>query len=44
MNLPELHILEQDFKPAPRLDVPACAREKLEHTGLLDASNPARPS
>jgi hypothetical protein len=42
MNFPELHILEQDFKPGPRLDVPACAREKLGRTGLLNAVRPGQ--
>jgi hypothetical protein len=42
MNFPELHILEQDFKPAPPLDVPSCAREKLERTGLLNAVKPGQ--
>jgi hypothetical protein len=40
MDFPKLHVLEQDFKPGPRLDVPACAREKLQRTGLLE---PVRP-
>jgi hypothetical protein len=42
MNFPELHILEQNFKPGRRLDVPACAREKLERTGLLNAVKPGQ--
>ncbi len=42
MEFPKLHILEQDFKPAPPLDVPSCAREKLERTGLLDAVKPGQ--
>jgi hypothetical protein len=42
MNFPELHILEQDFKPAAPLDLPSCAREKLERTGLLDAVKPGQ--
>jgi hypothetical protein len=42
MDFPELHILEQDFKPAPPLDVPSCAREKLERTGLLNAVKPGQ--
>jgi hypothetical protein len=42
MNFPELHILEQDFKPAPPLDVPSCTREKLARTGLLNAVKPGQ--
>jgi hypothetical protein len=42
MNFPELHIFEQDFKPALPLDVPSCAREKLERTGLLNAVKPGQ--
>ncbi len=42
MNFPELHILEQDFKPGPPLDVPSCVREQLERTGLLDAVRPGQ--
>jgi hypothetical protein len=42
MDFPRLHILEQDFKPGPRLDVPACAREKLQRTGLLNAVQPGQ--
>ena len=42
MNFPELHILEQDFKPGPPLDVPSCVREQLESTGLLDAVRPGQ--
>jgi hypothetical protein len=42
MNFPELHILEQDFRLGPRLDVPSCAREKLERTGLLNAVRPGQ--
>jgi hypothetical protein len=42
MNFPKLHVLEQDFKPGPRLDVPACAREKLQRTGLLNAVQPGQ--
>jgi hypothetical protein len=42
MNFPEIHILEQNFKPGPRLDVPACAREQLERTGLLNAVTPGQ--
>ena len=42
MNFPELHILEQDFKPGPPLDVPSCVREQLERTGLLDAVTPGQ--
>jgi hypothetical protein len=42
MNFPELHILEQDFKSAPPMDVPSCAREKLERTGLLNAVKPGQ--
>jgi hypothetical protein len=42
MNFPELHILEQNFKPGRRLDVPACAREKLESKGLLNAVKPGQ--
>jgi hypothetical protein len=42
MNFPELHILEQNFKPGPRLDVPTCAREKLQRTGLLNAVKPGQ--
>jgi hypothetical protein len=37
MIFPELHILEQDFKPGPRLDVPSCVRKELERAGLLKA-------
>jgi len=42
MNFPELHMLEQDFKPGPWLDVPSCAREELERTGLLNAVRPGQ--
>ena len=42
MNFPELHILEQNFKPGRRLYVPACAREKLESKGLLNAVKPGQ--
>ena len=42
MDFPELHILEQDFKSGPRLDVPGCAREKLKRTGLLKAVKPGQ--
>ena len=42
MDFPTLHVLEQDFKPGPRLDVPACAREKLQRTGLLIAVQPGQ--
>jgi hypothetical protein len=42
MNFPELHILEQDFKPAPPLDVPSCTREKLARAGLLNAVKPGQ--
>ena len=42
MNFPELHIIEQDFKSAPPLDVPSCAREKLERTDLLNAVKPGQ--
>jgi hypothetical protein len=42
MDFPELHILEQDFKPGPPLDVPSCVREQLERTGLLDAVTPGQ--
>jgi hypothetical protein len=42
MELPDLHILEQDFKPGPPLDVPACVREELERTGLLSAVKPGQ--
>jgi hypothetical protein len=30
-------MVDQNFKTGPRLDVPSCAREKLERTGLLKA-------
>jgi hypothetical protein len=42
MDFPELHILEQDFKSAPPLDVPSCAREKLDRTDLLNAVKPGQ--
>jgi hypothetical protein len=37
MNYPELHILEQDFKPGPPIDVPSSVQVELERTGLLAA-------
>jgi hypothetical protein len=37
MNYPELHILEQDFKPGPQIDVPSCVQGELERTDLLEA-------
>ncbi len=37
MNYPELHILEQGFKPRPPIDVPASVQVELERTGLLAA-------
>ncbi len=42
MNFPALHLLEQDFKTGPRLDVPGCVREKLERTGLLNTVKPGQ--
>jgi len=42
MDFPELHIVEQNFKTGPRLDVPSCVREKLERTGLLNAVKPGQ--
>jgi hypothetical protein len=42
MDFPELQILEQDFKPGPRLDVPNSVREEWERTGLLKAVNPGQ--
>jgi len=42
MNFPELHILEQDFKPGLRLDIPSRARKELGRTGLLNAVKPDR--
>jgi hypothetical protein len=42
MEFPKLHILEQDFKSAPPLDVPSCAQEKLARTGLLHAVKPGQ--
>ena len=42
MNFPDLFILTQDFQPGPRLDVPSCAREKLERSGLLNAVKPGQ--
>ncbi|MFH0880640.1 MAG: hypothetical protein V2A34_13070 [Lentisphaerota bacterium] len=42
MNFPELHILEQDFKPGPPLNVPSSVREILDRTGLLKAVKPGQ--
>ena len=42
MNFPELHILEQEFKHGPPLDVPSCVREILCRTGLLQAVKPGQ--
>ena len=42
MIFPRLHILEQDFRPGPRLDVPSCVREKLQRTGLINAVKPGQ--
>ncbi len=42
MNFPELHILEQEFKHGPPLDVPSCVREILCRTRLLQAVKPGQ--
>jgi len=42
MEFPKFQIVEQNFKPGPRLDVSSCAREKLERTGLLNAVKPGQ--
>jgi hypothetical protein len=42
MDFPELHILEQAFKPGPHLDVPSCTREELQRAGLLPAVKPGQ--
>ena len=42
MIFPRLHILEQDFRPGPRLDVPSCVREELQRTGLINAVKPGQ--
>jgi hypothetical protein len=42
MNFPALHILDQNFKSGPAVDVPSCTREKLERSGLLNAVKPGQ--
>ncbi len=42
MDFPELHLLEQDFRAGPRLDVPNCTLAELGRSGLLKAVTPGQ--
>jgi len=42
MDLPQLHLIDQGFAPAPRLDARRCTLEELERAGLLGDVRPGQ--
>ena len=42
MDLPQLHLVDQGFPPAPRLDARRCALDEIERTGLLSGIKPGQ--
>jgi len=42
MDLPQLHLIDQGFAPAPRLDARRCTLDEIERTGLLSGIKPGQ--